>query len=58
MSLILIESPEFTSAVPAYEWRDRYLLDYNPAGYGTRLHVKVTRPGHYIVVGDRWESCD
>ena len=41
-----------------YEARDRYLVDYNPCGYGTNFGVLTITPTGFVLIGDRYYSCD
>jgi hypothetical protein len=41
-----------------YEARDRYLIAYNPCGYGTTFGVLTMTPTGFALIGDRYDSAD
>jgi len=48
---------EFATQAEAEAFRDRYYINYNPCGYGTRIDIKLV-DGKWIAAGSRYDSCD
>ena len=49
---------EGESKADIYEARDRYLIAYNPCGYGTTFGVLTITPSGFALIGDRYDSAD
>jgi hypothetical protein len=48
----------FDTQKAAEEFRDSYLREYHPAGYGTTLSITKQDNGKFRVTGYRWSTCD
>jgi hypothetical protein len=57
MPYVAVKSKPYPMRIQAEAWRDYYLKEYHPDGYGTSLDILETADG-FVVKGGRWDSCD